>query len=164
MTLAIMAIPLSQGLFALVDGEDFEELSRFKWYALNNGYTYYAVRHSSQKLGKRKLILMHRVVMNAQPREEIDHYGHYGLDNRKDNIRICTRAQNNQNQRPRKNTSSQFKGVDWHTKSKKWRVQIKNNNKPIRLGCFDDEIEAAKTYDKKAKELFGEFAHLNFGD
>lgn len=158
MKLSIMAIPLTQGLFALVDGEDYEQLSKHKWYAKKNRNTFYAVRMIYKP---KKTILMHRVIMNAQPREEIDHRTRYGLDNRKTNLRFCTHAQNLQNQQSQ-NGTSKYKGVCWHNRDKKWHTQIKHNGKNIHIGYFNNEIEAAKAYDRKAKELFGDFAYLNF--
>ena len=162
MVLDIMAIPLSQGLFALVDGEDYEELSKHKWCANKIGKTFYAVR-AAGKYPNQRIIYMHRQILNAQTGDETDHHGSYGLDNRKQNIRLCTHAQNLHNQRPQKNKTSKFKGVSWHKKAKKWKAQIKKGGRYMYLGCFDNEIEAAKTYDRKAKELFGKFALLNFG-
>jgi len=160
-TLAIMSIPLTQGLFALVDGEDYEVLSKYKWWAVKDGNTFYAVR--AQTVGsKRQTISMHRQILNAQHGDEIDHCYGCGLDNRRTNIRFCTMSQNCQNQRPTKGKSSNFKGVSWHKNTKKWQVRIIHNRKNICLGYFLSEIEAAKAYDKKAKQLFGEFARTNF--
>ena len=85
-----------------------------------------------------------------------------GLNNQKANLRICTRSQNKMNGKSYKNSSSKYKGIWWVKKNKKWRVRIRLNNKTIHLGYFKDETEAAKAYDSKAKELFGEFARLNF--
>ena len=159
-----MAIPLTQGLFALVDGEDYEKLSKYKWYALKARNTYYAVRQKTVNHKKQKTIFMHRQILTAQTKDETDHCNHCGLDNRKYNIRLCTRSQNQHNSLPRKNTSSRFKGVYWCTSYRKWRCRIYISGQQIYLGSFSNEIKAAKAYDNKAKELFGEFAHLNFGD
>lgn len=162
MTLEIMPIPLTQGLFALVDGKDFEQLSKYKWYATKAQNTYRAIRHTSSKLGKRKTIYMHREILNAPPEVDVDHRNHCGLDNRNTNIRICTRSQNNQNQEAMRGETSKYKGVYWHKKAQKWHSQIKYNKKKIYLGLFNNEIKAAIAYDNKAKELFGEFAKTNF--
>ena len=91
---------------------------------------------------------------------EIDHINGNGLDYRKCNLRVCTHQQNLQNQRIQKGVSK-FKGVCWHKASQKWMAKIKHNYKTIYLGVFNNEIDAAKSYNKKAKELFGEFARLN---
>ncbi len=150
-------IPLTQGQFAIVDADDYEELSRYKWHVNKGGRTYYA---RSQKKGKD--IKMHRLIMGAPKGLFVDHINHNGLDNRKQNMRLCTRLENIRNQLPRRGGSSQYKGVGWHKKTKKFVARITYKGKRTSLGYYDDEIEAAKAYDKKAKELFGEFAYLNF--
>ena len=152
-------IPLTQGRVALVDDEDFVELNEFKWYANKmRGNTYYAVRNISP----RKAIRMHRVILGAISGQEVDHIDHNGLNNQRENIRLCSRAQNQMNQQKQKNTSSQFKGVSWHKQDKKWRTRITHRGQEIFLGLFKNERVAARTYDKKARELFGEFAKTNF--
>lgn len=155
-------IPLTQGKFAIVDDEDYEWLNQWKWCADKIGKTYYAVRTINHKLGK-QMILMHRQILRLTKGDGklTDHRNHNGLNNRKCNLRICTHNQNHQNRRkPR--TLNRYKGVSWHKPSKRWCAHIIHNKKYIHLGYFDNEIKAAKTYDKKAKELFGEFACLNF--
>jgi len=75
---------------------------------------------------------------------------------------LCTSAQNEKNKKPIEGRTSKYKGVCWHKAAKKWNSQIIIKNKKTYLGCFTDEIEAAKAYDKMAKLHFGEFAYLNF--
>lgn len=155
-------IKLSQGKVALVDDKDFEELSRYKWYAAQReNYTIYAIRTIGTK-PNHKTIRMHRQIMKARKGQQIDHLDGNGLLNVRSNLRLCTNSQNQQNKRKRKNCSSKFKGICWHKNRKKWEVYISLNKKLYYLGYFDDEIEAAKAYDRKAKEFFGEFARLNF--
>ena len=101
---------------------------------------------------------MHREIMKPSKVEVIDHINHNKLDNTKENLRCCTKQQNEMNKVKRSNTSSKFKGV---TKINKWMASITFNNKTINLGYFNTEKEAAKIYNVKAKELFGEFAYLN---
>lgn len=160
-----MAIPLSQSLFALVNGKNYEWLNQWKWHALwqPSIKDFYAVRHSSQKLGKRKSIFMHRLILGLKfgDGKQTDHKNHCGLDNRETNLRICTYSQNFQNKVSHSGTSK-FKGVAWNKNSHKWQVQIMHNYQAIYLGLFNSEIDAAKVYDTKARELFGEFAHTNF--
>ena len=91
----------------------------------------------------------------------VDHINHDGLDNRKSNLRLCTQRQNNQTQRPRGKTSK-YKGVYWNKRAKKFMASICIDGKKKSLGYFIDEVAAAKSYDKAAKKLFGEFAYLNF--
>lgn len=156
-------IPLTQGKFAIVDDEDYDWLMQWKWCAAkqNNG-DFYAIRRTSRKPIKRKTIYMHRQILNVNPKMLTDHCNHCGLDNRKLNIRSCTNSQNRQNQIPVVGTSK-FKGVYWNKNAKKWCTNIYRNYKRYHLGYFENEIDAAKVYDKKAKELFGVFAYLNFG-
>ena len=91
----------------------------------------------------------------------VDHINHNGLDNRKDNLRFVTRTQNGQNRRPNRNSTSAYKGVTWFKPTNKWCARIKDKNKRIFLGHFTCEHEAALAYNKKAKELFGEYVLLN---
>ena len=99
--------------------------------------------------------------MPAEPRaNDIDHNG---FNNTKANLRLCTPSQNNYNTRVRKTKrTSKYKGVSRHKKSKSYAARIRYVGKLYDLGLFADEVEAAKAYDKKARELFGEFAYLNF--
>lgn len=154
-------IQLTQGKVALVDDEDYEYLNQFKWYAhkdYKSPNIWYAVRSEYTK-GKLTMISMHWVIMN---KKLIDHVDTDGLNNQKYNLRHCTRQQNSQNKNVYKNSTSTFKGVCWNIIKQKWQTSIGYNSKRIFLGYYISKIEAAKEYDIKAKELFGEFANLNF--
>lgn len=148
-------ISLSRGLYAIVDDEDYDELSRWHWYADSHGY---AARKVPGEMG---MVYMHRILLNF-PSQETDHINANRQDNRKCNLRPATIAQNQYNQyNPR--GASEYKGVSWNTKAKKWYATIKaSRGKPIYLGGFIDEVEAALIYDKAAKILHGAFASLNF--
>ncbi len=155
-------IPLTQGKFALIDDKDFDLVSQHKWYADGRRrYTYYARADILKDGDKKTTLRMHRLIMNPANGMEVDHIDGNGLNNCRLNLRICTRSQNARNQHPR-GGSSQYKGVSWHKRDKKWQVRIKANGNRSHLGTFTDEIEAAKVYDKAAKKLFKEFAYLNF--
>ena len=151
-------IPLTQGKFAIVDADMFEYLSQWKWHIKKGPNTYYAVRNEGKRPNRKK-ILMHRQVMNCPTGKEFDHINHKGFDNRRINLRICTRLQNSQN---RLCMPNQYKGIYWNKQAKKWHSRIGVNNKRIHLGYYDSEIKAVKAYDAKALELFGKFAHINF--
>ena len=154
-------IPLTQGKFTIVDDEDYEELVKHKWYAQKRGNLYYAERGVyEKKTRKRHLVRMSHQVLGVLPGIVIDHINGNPLDNRKSNLRICTLGENARNARKTRGTSK-YKGVRWYKPLRKWRAQIWHNNKSIHLGYFTNEQEAAKIYNKKAKELFGEFARLN---
>lgn len=149
-------IPLTQGYFAIVDADDYEKLSQYKWQVEIKRSVCYAHRTEGKKT-----ISMHRQILNAPPGMYCDHINHNGLDNRKANLRLCTPQQNSFNQRPRPNCTSKYKGVFWSQRASKWRAEIKHNGRIVHIGYFEDEAEAAIAYDDYAIDLFGEFAWLN---
>lgn len=154
-------IKLTQGKFALVDDEDFDVLSKYKWRAQHNGGDrkhWRAVRY----VPKKKFILMHRQVLNFPDSKCIDHADGDSLNNQKQNLRPCTYSQNGYNQGIRKDNTSGYKGVSWNKGNKRWHAVIKNDSKFIFLGGFKDPIEAAKAYDKAARKYHKEFAFQNF--
>ena len=159
-------IPLTRGKYAIVDPQDYTRLSRHKWHAVKHkaARTWYAKRTRPRSADKSCFAhLMHRCIIKVPPGMVIDHINHNGLDNRRANLRIATHAQNRRNTRKcRPKTASKYKGVTWNTTLNKWRAQITINGKRLSLGCFQDEIQAAKAYDKAAQKLHGEFAALNF--
>ena len=107
-----------------------------------------------------KVVHMHREIVSPPDGFVIDHANGNGIDNRRENIRICTISQNVQNSSRRSDNSSGFKGVGWH-KNKKWRVQIMVNGRVTHVGMFSDIVDAAKAYNDAAVKCFGEFAKLN---
>ena len=109
-------------------------------------------------------VSMHREIMKPIKGYCVDHKDGDGLNNKRDNLRIVTIAENNYNKsKSRRTLSSQYKGVSIDKRTNKWRVIIYYKYRKIHLGMFDDEIEAAKAYDEAAKELYGKYAKLNFG-
>lgn len=167
---SMKTIPLSQGKMALVDDEDFENLNQFKWVANEIGGTFYAQRNGPRLNGKKTIILMHRYLLNFLSGQDTDHRNHNGLDNQRENLRLCTHAENLRNRKLNKNNITGFKGVyysigKYKTKEYRYiRACIKFNSKTVHLGTFSNLESAAHAYDIKAKELFSEFALLNFPD
>lgn len=155
-----MEIPLSRGKVAVIDDGDYSLIKDYHWFAVNPGKTFYATGHRSMIDGVRKKVSMHRLIMGAQSNEVVDHINGNGLDNRRSNLRLCTRSENQWN-RHRTCGTSKYKGVCWASMMKKWKAAIRYYGKRINLGFFDTEDEAAKAYDEKAKELFGKFVQLN---
>jgi len=151
----VSLIPLSQGAHAIVDTKNIRQLNVQRWNLTAQKGLQYARRYVG-----RKTIYMHREIMNAPEGMQIDHINGNGLDNRVANLRLCTATQNQQNARKRKKTTSCFKGVSWN--NNRWRARICVNRKQIHIGRYKIEFEAAQAYDKKAIELFSDFANLNF--
>ncbi len=144
-------IKLTQGKFAVVDDSDYEWLNKWKW-------SLHGIRHLYARgfVDGRKQ-LMHRIILNAPVNLEIDHISGNGLDNRRCNLRICTRSQNQMNAHPRKGTSN-YKGVHWNSGHKKWSASIRLAGKLVALGDFESEYEASKAYNSAAEEHFRQFA------
>jgi hypothetical protein len=150
-------LELSKGFKSVVDAEVFEDVSKHKWTYTHQGY---AVRSFTDD-GKRRIIYLHRYLMNAKTGEYVDHINGDRLDNRKSNLRICTNAQNAWNQPKKRQGSSKYKGVSFWKRDNNWTAQITHNYKPYKIGYFDTEEDAAAAYNAKALELYGEFANIN---
>jgi hypothetical protein len=156
----MIGIPLTQGQVALIDDEDFELVSPYKWHAYWNPGTrsFYASTTIRKPDGKRTPLLMHRLIMNAQKGEHVDHIYHQTLDNRKSELRVCTPAQNGWNRGLQANNTSGYKGVNWDKQSRKWKAQIRHNGKIINLGRYATPELANEARCRGAAELHGEFA------
>jgi len=151
----IKYISLTRGLWATVDAADFERLNKHHWYASPSASGKMYARRNT----KTGTILMHREVMHAPEGMVVDHKDRHTLDNRPCNLRVCTPAQNEYNKAPR-GKRSKYKGV--YPDGDKWYALIKHQGVTYYLGTFEDEVEAAKARDRKAYELEGEYAYLNF--
>jgi hypothetical protein len=149
------SIPLSQGKFAIIDDDDFEYINKWKWqYEKNLGYATGIVE------GKR--VRMHCIIVHTPKGMETDHANLDRLDNRKENLRVCSHSENKMNVDKPSNNTSGYKGVDFQKYCKKWRAKIKVRGCFYHLGYFDSPVEAAHAYDEFAKKNCGEFAKLNF--
>ncbi len=146
----------------IVDNEDYQGLNQHAWNVSKGRNVYYARRKSPKINGKQTAFLLHRVIMVAKTGESVDHINQNGLDHRKENLRICTNRENQQNARIRKDNVSGYRGVNLDRGTGKWKAQIRAKGKRIYLGLHATPEEAAQAYDNAAVANFGEFAHLNF--
>lgn len=145
-------IQLTQNKYTLVDDEDYDYLNQFNWYAHKSKNYWSAIRMS-----KRKIIIMHRVIMNCPDDKLVDHINHNSLDNRKENLRICNRKENARNSRLSKRNTSGIKGVSWNSDIKKWVSSIRINGKNTVLGRFKSLKSAKNAYEKVGLKYHKEF-------
>jgi hypothetical protein len=152
-------IPLPNGMVCTVSDEDYEAVKDRKWYAHPNGHHYYVVRDRLKSEGPgAKAIFLHRVILNAPKHLHVDHVDGNGLNNCRENIRLCTCSQNQMNRGRQRNNTSGAKGVFASgTKALPWFAQLRFQNRQYYLGKFRTVAEASAAYEAKAKELFGEF-------
>ena len=159
-------IKLSKGKVAFVNDSDYEKVNQFKWTVSecknNDGVNYYAYRNVPQGDGTIKSIKLHQFILGKAPDGMIiDHKNGNGLDNRRRNLRFCTKAENARNSKIVAGKSI-YKGVSWSKHRNRWVAYIRFNNRHIYLGSSKIEKEVALKYDIAAKLYFGEFANINF--
>lgn len=152
----IKELILTKGKTTSIDDADFIKASKFKWYWQSSKtlHGYAATGH--------KPLMLHNFILQPPEGLEVDHIDGNGLNNTRENLRLVTRAQQCQNRKQSSYKSSKFKGVRWWKYKNVWQARIKKDGKSTHLGYFNNEVLAAKTYDIAAKELFGEYAKLNF--
>jgi hypothetical protein len=158
-------VPLSQGMFAMVDDSDYEWLIKYDWH-FAGGYA----RRTDRSSGKPITIWMHREIMNlgrwGTDNTEIDHLDRNRLNNQRCNLRITNHSENCKNRGKQKNKSSEFVGVHVYCDKPHYRATIKIEGKQTFLGRFpftrQGEIEAAQAYDEAAKKHHGSNCYLNF--
>lgn len=148
----VVAYPLSNGGVTLIDAEDLPKIKGHKWYQ-HMGYARARVAHGE--------LHMSHMIMPCPDGMFIDHINRNKLDNRKANLRVVTRSQNNANRSSFKNSTSVYKGVHWNKKSGLWEATIKKDGHQISLGMFDNEVAAASAYNANARKIWGEYAVLN---
>ena len=130
----------------IIDLECVDVVKDYKW-RLQADYVY------NNKIG-----LLHRYIMNPSDDLVVDHINHNPLDNRRNNLRICTQQENQFNRSIQYNNTSGFTGVSFHKYSNKWMAYIKINKKKKFLGYYNTKEEAAKARRLAEIEYFGEFA------
>lgn len=135
---------------------------KYKWSIFSQGKNNYAVR-GVRKGGILTNLKMHRVILNiTDPLILVDHKNHNGLDNRRENLRVCNKSQNAHNGSSHKDSSSKFLGVHKEYYSGRWRAKITINKKQVYLGLYDNEEDAARAFDKAALQRDSNFVNLNF--
>ncbi len=147
----------------MVDDDDYETLSSHSWCLYEGGGNRQRVyAQANVKVdGVWRRVFMHRFILGLGRGQRCDHRDNNGLNNQRSNLRLASRGQNQHNSGSRGGTS-RFKGVCWSKSCSKWLAQIMANKRRCYLGVFEDEEDAARAYDAKAKELHGDFAKLNF--
>lgn len=175
MCLKIPLKPYENNRFVLIDECDallvthkqdvypYQKNPFYIWRIKKSDHLEYACASFRKPNGKWTQIRMHRLILflYKNNKNKIDHIDGNGLNNCRNNLRICTQAENSLNQHKIKNGTSNYKGVSWSKSSKKWMATAMINYKTIYLGCFDIEKDAAKAYNNYMKENAGEFACLN---
>ncbi|MEM1168561.1 MAG: AP2/ERF family transcription factor [Cyanobacteria bacterium P01_H01_bin.35] len=149
-------ILITRGKVVIVDEQDYEELSKYKWYLIDG----FAAR-TIKKDDKRTTIYMHRVIMDAPMGVSVYHINHNKLDNQRENLRLV-KGSARMHRRPSVKHSSKYRGVYWCKDKRKWIAEIKVYKKQIRLGRFEVEKDAAIAYDEAARKYYGSLARTNF--
>ena len=162
------------GITVTIDDEDLSLVSEYRWYAyvldgrpnrtIKKRYvTSHIYLGCVNGKGRSRTMYLHRMLLNAEPGVTVDHINGNTLDNRRSNLRIASRSQQNMNRGVPSNNTSGFKGVSWYKRYQRWAAFIHlPDRKQRHLGYFDTAEEAARRYDAEAMIIFGEFANLNF--
>ena len=154
-------ISLSKGQFTIVDEADYEWVMQWKWCAtLNPGNNAWYAMRSTKVAGKNQTIRLHRLLMGIQRgnKLQVAHINHDTLDNRRENLRVCTASQNQFNTRGQVDSKSGYKGVFFSSSHRRWVAKISVNGKKHHLGYGSTPEECAALYREAAKHLHGEFA------
>ena len=136
---------------ALIDLEDVDLIKNYKWSITQKGYVYCSTQS----------IRLHRLILGCPEDFVVDHINHNKLDNRKDNLRICTTQQNNMNQGKHSGNTSGITGVYWHKSERKWYASIGVHGRLVHLGRYATIEEAIVARQQAEIEYFGEFAPTN---
>lgn len=141
-----------KGVRIKIDEDDVQELQKYNWYIGSHGYAMASVE------GKHRL--MHRVILSAPPHLQVDHINGNRLDNRKNNLRLCTQQENKYNSKNRWDSTTGLRGVMWDKRRKKYLVQVRASKKIVYSKRFSDIKEAVTARNEVVKKYHGEFARL----
>jgi len=150
-------VPLSKGLESVIDAADVHLIDNKNWHVRVYTRSMYAIRTPLLAKGKLGIVRMHRVILDAPNGVEVDHVNSDGLDNRRANLRLVTKAQNQHNRRRNAYSDSGFKGVSWHQATGKWQARIQKDGKEKHLGVFDCPKDAQAAYIEASANFHGEF-------
>ncbi len=159
-------VPLTKGYEAIIDAADVPLVEGKNWHAYvalrSDGSirSVYGSRNPSRAFGTRRPIWLHRVIVAAAPDIEVDHIDGNGLNNRRNNLRCATQAQNTMNCRKRADNSSGVKGVHFHKGIQKWVARIQVGGARHNLGAFSDAQSAAAAYAAASVKMHGKFGRL----
>lgn len=159
--MSVKYIEMTNGGVAMVNEDVYQFMNQFKWYRSSEGYP---TMSRTGNGGIKHSVKMHHLVLGMEPGRTavVDHINFVKMDNRRENLRICTQSQNSKHIPGWRNKkSSIYKGVFPRIGGKKWRVIVCCDKKRYSVGDFNSETEAAMAYNDAALKLFGEFAHLN---
>lgn len=156
-------LTLTKGKFTTIDDDAPAWIFKVKWYAVRIGRRFYAVRTARCIDGKRRQQYLHRAITRASLAFDVDHIDGNGLNNQGANLKVCSHAENMRGRVRKKLSSvSEYRGVGWNRALGKWDAQIKHSYRRIYIGYFEEEIEAARAFDAKARELGWPEHGLNF--
>lgn len=153
-----MEIELTKGKKTLIDTSDYDLVSKRKWYFDR----YYAATNAPMSLvrkGVKRKIYLHRFLLNAREGEEVDHINHDGLDNRRENLRVCSHQENMMNSNRKANGALGARGIEMNSTGK-FRARINKDGKSIHLGVFETIEEAKIVRNEATKKYHKEFAFV----
>jgi HNH endonuclease len=149
----VKEIPLTRGKVAWVDDADFEKVAAYKWCYMTAGYAARSVAQNKV----RRLIYLHRFILQPEKGAHVDHISGNKLDNRRSNLRTCTHQENRQNSKHYENNTSGYKGVAFDKSTGNWKAYINIDGKTVHLGRFPTAELAAEHRNEAAEKIFGEF-------
>lgn len=154
-------VPLTRGYTAVIDAADVHLVAGHNWHAIVAKNAVYARRWENVGVRRRRAVILHRVILGVSDQTiEVDHIDRDGLNNRRVNLRKCSKAENGHNSRKQINNKSGFKGVYWDTRNKGWRAQITVYGERKHLGLFATAEEAHTAYSAAAHKFHGSFARV----